>query len=83
MIRHPGLQLREAAERLITARQAQGLPDRITDAATLARIAALLIAAPVVNDKAGCNGTSPNLAAGLGPGTNGSKEVRSSDAPSS
>jgi len=37
-------QLREAAERLVAARRAQGLPEGIEDPATLARIASLLIA---------------------------------------
>jgi phosphopantetheine adenylyltransferase len=37
-------EFREAAERLVAARQAQGFPDRVEDAATLARIATLLAA---------------------------------------
>lgn len=36
-------EFREAAERLVAARQAQGFPDRVEDAATLARIATLIV----------------------------------------
>lgn len=35
-------QLREAVERLVAARRGQGLPDRVLDSATLARIAGLI-----------------------------------------
>lgn len=39
-------QLDEVAARLVDARSEQGLPDRVTDAAALARIAGLLLAEP-------------------------------------
>jgi hypothetical protein len=45
-------QLREAVQRLLEAREAQGLPDQIEDSDTLARIAGL-IAEPALSMKCG------------------------------